>query len=270
MTPPSLTSRIISIREQIAQEWSSDLDIVIQAGELILDSYFDNVIQARDDEDYDETNAAGSETTTPPLFDRTAMSMLSNIFAYNDQPASPLRRGNFNLLMLLATQEIIHRLLRVLQQQQQQQGNNNNSNNNNNDAESFQWLSEFYKERVETFFDGDQNFGRYDDFLEELLRSVPSVRRQQSGQKMTIIYPVRLAEQINRAWADVAREWKDIVLNVSTDHVDLKRNILTRQMMMNTQQQQQQHTPPPSTTNNGNGSSVDMASPHSWTTLMFS
>jgi len=76
---------------------------------------------------------------------------------------SPLRKGNFDLLMLLATQEAIHRVL------------NDPSRQARKSAEygSNRFLQDFYVQRLMSHFSGDQCYGRADDFIEEMLTTSP-------------------------------------------------------------------------------------------------
>ena len=223
--PPSLASRILSIREQISTEWIEDLNLVVRSGDLILDSYFDNVARERDNDEYleDSVNALGSPNEEQlrgeksQVFERAALAMMSNLNPYEGMSSSPFRKGNFDLLHLLATQESIHRVLRELK-------------DSGSEAEaSFIWLRDFYCDRIPDFFDGNQKYGRYDDFLEELLLSNPQVKREGKGQ-VSIVDPVGLAEKIIRARGDVAREWKEVMSNTPQDHTDVRRNILSKRM----------------------------------------
>ena len=200
--PASLTSRILSVREQIAKEWEADLDLVMQSGELILESFFDKTKNLNEDSQ---------------VYERTSTYMMNNLNPYATTSSSPFRKGNFDLLTLLATQESIHRILRELKA------------GGSKWDDSFHWLRNFYVERVPNFFDGHQSYGRYDDFLQELLMSSPTVKKQGEG-KVSIIDPVGLTEKIIRRRGEVALEWKEIMKNAPADHTELRRNLLNRQM----------------------------------------
>ena len=134
--------------------------------------------------------------------------------------------------MLLATQESVHRVLRNLKETAEEA-------ESGDDAEatsaSFEWLREFYTDRVETFFDGHQrSYGRYDDFLEELLRVVPHIKTNGGKHKnsISLIDPLGLAEQVIRTRGEVAREWKEIVSAVPEEHLNLRRKLLGKQINM--------------------------------------
>ena len=182
--PVSLTTRILSVREQIANEWaSSDLDILQAANAQILESYVKlaKLERAKRDDQL---------VTTPDMvFERTSMTSLNNMtetFVSNGGGAasSPFRKGNFDLLYNLCTQASIHRLLRQLS------GDEANadaglalslSSSKHQQQVSFVWLRDFYTDRVEEYFDGDQMYGRADDFMDDLLSASPSVVYREDG-----------------------------------------------------------------------------------------
>lgn len=206
--PVSLANRILAVREQIAAEWHTDLNILAQANDQILASYFD---MARA-----ERSKLDEELVSSPsvAFERTAVNLMNNqtIFAIGAGASSPLRKGNFDLLYNLCTQASVHRLLGELKE----------------DAK--EWLREFYVDRVEEYFDGDQPYGRADDFLEDLLLSTPSVVRRNDG-KLALADPFGLAEQIIETRNTIVAEWKDAMEQVPADHQDgIRRIILNKQM----------------------------------------
>lgn len=230
--PPSLTSRIIAVREQLAEEWKHDLDIVIQSsvGETILECYLDKVIRQRDEEEEDAASQmdvanGDGEQDSSPMFERTAMDAMLNVNSFVGRQSSPLRQSNFDLLMLLATQESVHRVLRKWKKKKV-------SGDQDVSSSSLEWLLEFYTDRVERFFDGHGRYGRYDDFLEELLRVKPYIKTHEGEHKtgISLVDPLGLAEEIIRTRGEVAREWKEIVTRVPEEHMDLRRNLLAKQM----------------------------------------
>jgi hypothetical protein len=267
--PRSLVSRILSVREQIAREWTADLDTFVVANEMILSSYHqtqeeqrrssdpetskkdDEVVETREvkrdpkatrEDDEDETDVEGEDVDVRDLtapysdgsrrpagdkiaFDRTNMKVLSNNILLNEgQESNPYRRGSFDLLCLLATQESIHRVLREYRDEERDV--------------FYHWLRDFYVARVAKFFDGSQEYGRADDFLEELLLTAPSLKEMEDDDESNaeekvvgLIDPLRIAEDIIAMRSEVARDWKEIVKNVpEKDHMDLRRVILAMQM----------------------------------------
>lgn len=250
-------SRILSVREQIASELHHDVDTMILANEQILASYFETQEHSRLEEnhhsshgdDNDEyaaehddcggddqhtsltvpySDASKSHSAEPHesknAFDRyNAMVLLSNSMVSNTHTSSPLRKGNFDLMLLLSTQESIHRVLRLY------------ANAGDERAVSFAWLKEYYLARVSQYFDGhQQQHGRADDFLEELLLTPPvlkAIKDEHSGQEIVgFVDPLRMAEDIIRIRSQVGRDWKSIAENIPQEHMALRRMVLAQQM----------------------------------------
>jgi len=224
--PVSLASRIISVREQIASEWVNDLRLLREANEQILDSYFTHVRTARDgggDDLADGTFAArdgANGSVDPPsagAFDRVAANILANYSRSEVGASSPFRRGNFDLLYNLATQEGVHRLIRNLRDAGEAK------------QLSHEWLRDYYVDRVAEYFDGDQSYGRADDFIERLLLTSPSVIYTDDG-KMGLADPLGLAEQLIRIRSAVVDEWKETMETVPQDHNEIRKVVLSKQM----------------------------------------
>jgi hypothetical protein len=205
--PVSLASRILAVREQIAGEWAHDLEIVEEANSQILESYFKRVKEEREK----------SNSTQTVAFERTGVNILSNHTAFQSGSSSPFRKGNFDLLYNLCTQASIHRLLHQLSEAGEAK------------EVSFEWLLKFYKSRVADYFDGDQKYGRADDFLEELLLTSPSVVMGDDG-KAGLADPLGLAEHIIETRSDIAKEWKEVMENIQADHAEIRKVILSKQM----------------------------------------
>ena len=223
--PVSLASRIISVREQIASEWVNDLRLLREANEQILDSYFTHVRTARDgggDDLADGTFAArdgANGSVDPPsagAFDRVAANILANYSRSEVGASSPFRRGNFDLLYNLATQEGVHRLIRNLRDAGEAK------------QLSHEWLRDYYVDRVAEYFDGDQSYGRADDFIERLLLTSPSVIY--TDGKMGLADPLGLAEQLIRIRSAVVDEWKETMETVPQDHNEIRKVVLSKQM----------------------------------------
>jgi len=219
--PPSLASRILAVREQIAKEFARDLEIIAENGDKVIESYFENRAKERDsDKECKDNNDENCndllENRKTPKFDRDTMRMLINISSNQAYAFSPLRVGSFDLLLLLATQESIHRVVQMLRDE-------------GPDSEAtFRWFRQFYVERASTYFDGNGKYGRHDDFLDELLSCSPTLKKD--GKKVTIVDPIGIAEKVILTRTDVAHEWKQLMLNVQLDHMDLRRTLLTRQI----------------------------------------
>lgn len=222
--PPSLATRILSVREQIADEWVADLETLRVSNDMILESYNRKVKEARESENCDDASYDNNECTISPenrprifAFDRNAAYFLRNTMAVNDRASSMLRQGNFDLLALLVTQESVHRVLRDYVDAGDER-----------DA-SFEWFREFYVERVAKFFDGDKEHGSSDDFLEELLLAPPAVTAGKNG-KMGLVDPLRIAEDILATRSNVAVEWRNIAMDTKDEHVSVRKELLEKQM----------------------------------------
>jgi hypothetical protein len=203
--PVSLASRILSVREQISKEWISDLDILDEANRNILDSYFGRV-KSRSEQQLH-------------AFERTAVNILNNHTAFSSQSSSPFRKGSFDLLYNLCTQAAIHQLLRDYAEGGQSK------------EVPLKWLRNFYMSRVETYFDGDQPYGRADDFLDELLRSSPSVLLSEGGKGPAVLAdPLLLAEDIIRKRSSISKHWKALLKRVPDDHAEIRKLILAKQV----------------------------------------
>ena len=234
--------RIVSVRDQIANEWVSDLETLIKANEMILDSYHkfqstkrlkeaDENIKSDDNDDEWSDNITDVTSLTAPYsspydksfkaYDRSAMLILGNNIIQDGRASSSFRKGNFDLLGLLATQESIHRVLRKYTEEATTSGELN---------VSFEWLKQFYVSRVPTHFDGNQEYGRADDFLEELLITAPSLKIT-DGKLLGFIDPMRMAEDIIATRSQVAHDWRDSIKNVpTTDHAELRSMCLSIRM----------------------------------------
>ena len=228
INPASLCARILSVREQIAKELAHDLGIVARSmGTHTMESYWEYLDKMQEEEPDEEE--LGTATPQPSPIDHNMITMSSgadvkrrlpphnlvfldySLAGSGDMAPSPLRKGNFDLVVLLATQESICRILNDPQRLLQ-------------DLKSHpqrkvyqQFLKEFYTERLESHFTGIQRYGRADDFLEELLFSTGG-----------LVDPVRLTEMILREREQVALEWQARSQDVPNDHITIKRLQLDR------------------------------------------
>ncbi len=101
---------------------------------------------------------------TNQSFDRDAVYYITNHPSFNDNDASPLRASSFDLLFLLSTQEAIHRILKTYAEAGEEKD------------VSFAWLKSYYIDGLATYFDGNQSFGRADDFMDDLLNTPPALK----------------------------------------------------------------------------------------------
>jgi len=204
--PVYITERILSVREQLAAEWVSDLEILGRANQQILESYFQ---LAKDDRQKQNQEAQAV------AFERTSINAFSNHTSFG-LDGSPFRKGSFDLLHNLCTQASIHRLLHSLRDR--------------GDDSNLDWLLDFYVNRLDAFFDGDLPYGRADDFIEELLLRSPSITHRDDG-KVILTDPFGLSEQIIEIRNDIVSEWIEAMKMVPTAHQDGVRGILLNKQM---------------------------------------
>lgn len=190
VNPPSLCTRMISVREQIAGELVRDLNVLAHMGDDFMLAYWDGV-----------KNGDGDPFRTGVS---AHLLFLDAEHAYNP---SALRKGNFDLVSLMATQESIHRIL------------NNPRDEKTLSRGDRQYLSNFYLQRLVSHFSNRQPYGRSTYFLLELLQSTPVV----SASTESIVDPIRIAEQILATRSEVALEWRDRAKDVPNLHVEIKR-----------------------------------------------
>lgn len=204
--PASLVQRLLPVREQLSKEFERDLDIVQAVDRMVMDSYFNRI----------KTQSL-ADSSTNPAFERISVNILSNTTEFQGYSSSPLRKGNFDLLYSLCTHASTHKLLRELR-------------DNSWDEVTYEWFKKFYTERVSEYFDGDQSFGRADDFIDALLRTPPSFIELPGESTPGFIDPMALAERIISIRSDIAEEWKFLMREVKDDHLWLN-DLLTRAIM---------------------------------------
>lgn len=233
--PPSLVTRILSVRQQISDEWVTDLETLRTINGQILASYHERQTQMRDEEEEEEECAAtGSrdgdaspEECTQGLYDRNAVYYMNNKIMEESETdtraSSPFRKSNFDLLALLATQEALHRVLRSYQNAGEER------------SVSRDWLKQFYTERLRRYFDGDGEYHRADDFLQALLSTPPSAVELPSSSatraQIGLVDPLRIAQDVLEARTNVTEEWRAIMRDVvPSDHMELQKSILAVRM----------------------------------------
>ena len=196
VTPSSLCSRLIRVREQIAREFARDLDRIIDISCSYLQQYSEFKEKAPNNNDAYRTN----------------------LFFLYMQPAdgegdpSPLRKGNFDLLMLFTLQESIHRIL--------------NSQDSSLGEAELMLLRNFYTDKMDTHFVGPVAYHNSDDFLVGLLESPGKVQVQ--DDKIEIVDTVVVTKLVLQTQAKVADELVEIALEIPNEHLELKRRQLQR------------------------------------------
>lgn len=241
--PARLCTRILSVREQIARELTRDLECIANMGQQIFDSYRHHRKNRKDTK-----QSAGSDTDEESrlfAFDRPSTFYIN--FDPTDDDAfapSPLRKGNFDLLYNLITQEAIVQLVEdgvVLGEDEAQ----------NTACSAF--LAQYYKDRLATHFVGSQWYGKGDDFIEGLMLSSPLIiSRSSKGSgeedqkdedaKATStppleIEPLRIAEQILLKRDKLAIDWMAIMKDTPADHMEIRKAQLTRLTAVTTEEE---------------------------------
>ena len=204
INPASLVQRLLPVRNQLAKEFEKDLDIVQMVDGMIMDSYFNRITGSMDD------------SANQPTFERISVNILNNFTEFQEGAPSPLRRGNFDLLYSLCTHASAHDLLRELK-------------DNQRDKITFEWFKKFYEENVSKYFDGDQSFGRADDFIDALLRQ-PPLFVETGRNSMGLIDPMALAERIINIRSEIAEDWKYLMREVKDDHAWLNDKLIRAMM----------------------------------------
>jgi hypothetical protein len=86
------------VREQIAKEWETDLDVLREANKRILDSCFKLAKEERTKKD------GGLVSSPPSSFEQTATALINEHTSFSIGSTSPFRKVNFDLLYNLCTQ----------------------------------------------------------------------------------------------------------------------------------------------------------------------
>lgn len=294
--PASLLRRMLSVREQIAKEWVKDLDMLSHLNDEIMESYEEYLEQQEqlmetedengDEEDHEDLSivmkdkddeesvekklsskeddqmnagvfaASSKSDVKKPIFDRNAGYTFSESLCNLDRESSHFRKKSFDLLLLLATQESIHRVLKLYQAKDAEKGRNSNKVFSTGKTTSYDWLLDFYRERVTHHFDGYQTTGRAEDFLEELLRSPPTVI-ESSTEVVAFIDPARVAEDIIRERSEVALDWMEIAKTIQGEHTDLRRLLFTNMVSKSAPTEETLGAPPTPTTSLPSQSAID-------------
>mmetsp|Transcript_62720 Transcript_62720/g.70207 ORF Transcript_62720/g.70207 Transcript_62720/m.70207 type:complete len:655 (-) Transcript_62720:198-2162(-) len=280
--PSALVRRILSVREQLSNEWVEDLDTLVKLNDEILDTFeeYTKAATCKDleednndnDDDDDDTNmkiksevdqkdetvkgnssddldlllkafgnpdakkdalsddinsssslcerlsSSNSNTDNKGeekrIFDRNILFSWSQSLCSPNRSSSPYRKANFDLLLLLATQESIHRVLNSYKEDDEVR------------PETFEWLLDFYKNHVKDHFDGHQTYARSEDFLEKMLTS-PRTLIETNDEILAWVDPARVAKDIIRERSEVALDWMSISETISDEHTDLRRLLFT-------------------------------------------
>jgi len=288
--PSALVRRILSVREQLSEEWVEDLDMLMKLNDEITESFEEyNKAAAKDDEEDDDDDddddddenmsvkskikeeddddddeklsdldmllkaldpladkdtvpdvpspspSASSKTETETdtdtdttntyvdvykekrhtVFDRNILNSYVQSLWCLKRSSSPYRKSNFDLLLLLATQESIHRVLNSYKEDEKVR------------PETYEWLLDFYKDNVNDHFDGHQTYARSEDFLEEMMKAPRTLIETNNNDILAWVDPASVAEDIVRERSEVTLDWMRVAETISDEHTDLRRLLFT-------------------------------------------
>lgn len=230
--PGRLCARILSVREQITKEMTEDLDAIKNMGAQIWHSYWVNSknrknVKGKGDSFHQGGDAKGDNESSPAGFDRPSQIFLEFDPMFDgDLAPSPLRKGNFDLLYKLITQEAICRIL-------ESEGGVLVGQDEVENRASTLFLDRFYRERLLTHFVGSQWYCKGDEFIEELILSSPIMMNRNGGDAsapLLVVEPVRIVEQILLLRDIIAVEWKEVMEGIPSEHTEIRRLQLSRMM----------------------------------------
>jgi len=238
--PGSICSRILSVREQIANEWVRDLDVVIARGHYIRSAVREMVRRDRgeggdatttrgDDDDDDDAAVGNTWVRVPPLsssvgtstsaFERMNLSFLED---HSENAPSPLRTGNFDLLVLFATKESVRRVLSrgvaadwTAGGGEEEENAGTTTTRTTLTSASVDFLQSFYDERAEYYFGcKSKRYHMADEFIEQLVTTparMVTVQQPGGGDVVPVfIDPIFVAEVILKSgsgWRMNGKKW---------------------------------------------------------------
>ena len=164
---------------------SNDLDLLLKA--LVKSSGNKPPPDAFSTSSYNTTMEINVKQNDPneekreTVFDGNIFNTWSQLLWNPKRSSSPYRKANFDLLLLLATQESIHRVF------------NSYKTDDTIRPETLGWLLDFYTDNVNEYFDGHQTYARSEDFLEEMLKS-PRTLIETKNEILAWVDPAVVAE----------------------------------------------------------------------------
>lgn len=230
--PPALVRRILSVRELISKEWVEDLEMLLKLNDDIAESFDEYNSKAEtkfkvDDDEIKNITSSKEPVKKPTkqalpgdekrekVFDRSIISTWSQTLWSPKRSSSPFRKANFDLLLLLATQESIHCVL------------NSYKNDDSVRPQTHEWLLDFYVDNVNEYFDGHQTYARSEDFLEEMSKSPRTLIETNNNNVLAWTDPAIIAEDIVRERSEVILGWIKVAKNILEEHTDLRRLLFT-------------------------------------------
>jgi len=199
-------------------ESSSDLDALLKILVGPVDIDFDpdktSFVSSNASLETDTEKACLDEKKCQTVFDRSILNTWSQSLWSPKRSSSPYRKASFDLLLLLATQESIHRVLNCYKK------------DNTIRPETHEWLFNFYADNVHDYFDGHQRYARSEDFLEEMVKS-PRTLIETNDAILAWVDPASVAEDIVRERSEVTLDWMRVAETILDEHTDLRRLLFT-------------------------------------------
>mmetsp|Transcript_12208 Transcript_12208/g.24220 ORF Transcript_12208/g.24220 Transcript_12208/m.24220 type:complete len:434 (+) Transcript_12208:80-1381(+) len=169
--PPSLASRMLSVRRQVREEMQHDLKVIASVDVV---SSYESCVKSR-----------GSVETDVVRID-------ANLLKYDEievKGNSLLRASTFDLLCNLVTQEALVRVLRVSEK----------------GSSGWHFLKAFYQDRLD-LFNGPQSYYSAHKFVLDLLQAPPCVS-QAAGGKVSLLDPRMIADKVLEVRKEVCEGW---------------------------------------------------------------
>ncbi len=167
-----------TVKEENTDEKRNDIDALLKA--LIKDSKPEISPSSLKESLENDTKETVAKKGTE-VFDRSIVTTWSQSLWSPKRSSSPYRKANFDLLLLLATQESIHRVL------------NSYKNDDSVRPQTHEWLLDFYVDNVNEYFDGHQTYVRSEDFLKEMIQC-PRTLIETNNDILAWIDPAIVAE----------------------------------------------------------------------------
>jgi len=205
------------VEDKTDDKCSNDLDLLLKA---LIDSHEKDPPHAFSSSSPNITLQTNVKQSDPAerkhdaVFDRSIFDTWSQLLWNPNQSSSPYRKANFDLLLLLATQESIHRILTSYK------------SDGTIRRETQEWFLDFYSDNVNKYFDGHQTYARSEDFLAQMLKS-PRTLIETNSNILAWVDPAVVAEDIVRGRSDVILEWIGVAETILDEHTDLRRLLFT-------------------------------------------
>jgi len=192
ISPASVAAQLITVRELLAAEWSADLELIERDNAEIRRSRKEVVEHEVDDQ-------ARFQYAVAP----------SGIGVGGGGDSSPLRHSSYDLLKKALTRHAVRVLKRELHDEP-------------STRHAAVWLGDFYLMRGAAFRSTEHNVAV--DFIGDLMNAPLSIC-ESSGDpdSAKFIDPLALAERLLDVRQQTAVEWREVLADVPSDHIELHR-----------------------------------------------